>query len=172
MKVRREKEHRLENKKEQEMECRQKGLFEKNHLGQGQQVKSQIRSSRDSGQVGGSCLLHGAVVRAEHTAGSWNQWSQTSKQHIPGSSGCTQREEGLGMVGTHLHTSLLPAPCRLPQTHPFFQNKQRPHPPPNQSLGMREGGSEALGSLHQSPPLHGVQRETYLGQREKVTPTT
>ena len=93
MQVPTEKEHRLENKKEQEMEGRQKGFFEKNHLGQGQQVKSQIRSSRDGGQVGGSCLLHGAMVRAEHTAGSWNQWSQTIKQHIPGSSGCTQREE-------------------------------------------------------------------------------
>lgn len=38
MQVPTEKEHRLENKKEQEMEGRQKGFFEKNHLGQGQQV--------------------------------------------------------------------------------------------------------------------------------------
>ena len=72
---------------------------------------------------------------------------------------------------TPTHLSLLPAPCWLPQTHPSFQNKQRPCPPPNRSLGMREGGSEAPGSLHQSPPAW-VQRGTYLGQREKVTPTT
>ena len=122
MKVRREKEHRLENKKEQEMECRQKGLFEKNHLGQGQQVKSQIRSSRDSGQVGGSCLLHGAVVRAEHTAGSWNQWSQTSKQHIPGSSGCTQREERAWAWSGHTYILLSCLPLAGSRRHiPSFR---------------------------------------------------
>lgn len=96
---------------------------------------------------------------------SMEPWSEPSTLLAVGTNGSKQakahprqqqlqpeRKEGLGMVRTHLHTSLLPAPCWLPQTHPSFQNKQRPHPPPSQSLGMREGGSEAPGSLHQSPP--------------------
>lgn len=93
------------------MEGWQKGLFEKNHLGQGQQVKSQIRSSRDGGQVDGSCLLHGAVVRAEHTAGSWNQWFQTSKSTSQAAAAATREKRGPGH-GQDTPTYLSPA-CPL-----------------------------------------------------------
>lgn len=59
------------------MEGWQKGLFEKNHLGQGQQVKSQIRSSRDGGQVDGSCL-------------SMEPWSELSTLLAVGTNGSKQ----------------------------------------------------------------------------------
>ena len=46
-----------------------KGFFERHPLGQGQQVKSQVRNSRNGEQVDEPCLLHWSVARAGHTAG-------------------------------------------------------------------------------------------------------
>ena len=94
------------------MEGRLKGLSEKPPSRPRAAGKEPDKKQQGQWAGGRVFLLHGAMIRVGHTAGSWNQWFQTSKEPIPGSSSCTQREEKAWAWSGHTYTPLSPA-CPL-----------------------------------------------------------